>query len=42
MIQKCNKCGYVWDSLVEDPKQCARCKRYDYKDIPKESEGGTS
>lgn len=29
---KCLKCGYVWDSLVECPKACPRCKsRLDYK-----------
>ncbi len=31
MENKCYLCGYEWDSRKEDPKQCPRCKRYDYK-----------
>ena len=27
---KCGKCGYVWFSRVDSPKQCPRCKRYDW------------
>lgn len=29
---KCQKCEYKWESRVEDPKSCPRCKtRLDYK-----------
>ena len=36
---KCKRCGYEWDSRKENPKQCPRCKRYDWNDdkIIKES-----
>ena len=28
---KCWKCGYEWDSRIESPKECPRCKtRLDY------------
>jgi hypothetical protein len=27
---KCKKCGYNWESKVKEPKQCTRCKRFDY------------
>lgn len=30
MRYKCKKCNYEWDALVKKPKQCPRCKRYDY------------
>ena len=30
MKQKCKLCKYEWESKVEDPKQCPRCKRYDW------------
>jgi len=23
---KCNKCNYNWDSRIENPKACPRCK----------------
>lgn len=23
---KCNNCGYEWEPLVDDPKQCPKCK----------------
>jgi len=26
----CTKCNYIWESIVEIPKQCPRCKRYDW------------
>lgn len=29
---KCCLCGYEWESIVNIPKQCPRCKRYDYKE----------
>jgi len=28
--KKCLKCGYEWGSIKGDPKQCPRCKRYDW------------
>ena len=29
---KCRVCGYEWESrLNRDPKQCPRCKRYDWQ-----------
>lgn len=33
---KCELCGYEWEPIAVEPKQCPRCKRYDYK--KKESE----
>ena len=27
MEQKCEKCGYKWESRVEKPRQCPNCKR---------------
>lgn len=27
---KCKLCGYEWDALKENPKQCPKCKRYDW------------
>ena len=28
---KCYKCGYKWETIVEKPKSCPRCKtRLDY------------
>jgi len=30
MKQKCKKCNYEWESKKEEPKQCPRCKRYDW------------
>lgn len=27
----CKQCGYLWEARgEEEPKQCPRCKRYDY------------
>jgi predicted nucleic-acid-binding Zn-ribbon protein len=31
---KCNKCGYVWISRIENPVCCPRCKRYDFQKAP--------
>jgi len=28
--QKCNICDYEWKSRADPPKQCPKCKRYDY------------
>ena len=29
-MNKCKLCNYEWESKVEIPKQCPRCKRYDW------------
>ncbi len=29
-MNKCKICGYDWESIVDKPKQCPRCKRYDW------------
>ncbi len=39
MRQKCKRCGYEWGSWLKLPKQCPKCKRYDWnknKDNKKE------
>ena len=28
---KCKICKYEWQSRKENPKQCPKCKRYDYE-----------
>jgi predicted Zn-ribbon and HTH transcriptional regulator len=28
----CKKCGYEWQSRVEIPKQCPKCKRYGWNE----------
>jgi len=28
--QKCKRCGYTWNSYLEKPKQCPKCKRMDW------------
>ena len=28
---KCIRCGWEWMSRVEYPKECSRCKAYDWK-----------
>jgi len=33
MINKCKLCGYDWEGRKEKPKQCPKCKRYDWKEI---------
>lgn len=33
MKQECTKCGYIWDSHLLSPKQCPKCKRYDWNKI---------
>lgn len=30
--QKCNKCEHEWIARVEEPLQCPKCKRYDWKE----------
>ena len=33
---ECLKCDYNWESRVENPKECPRCKvRLDYKEVMK-------
>lgn len=27
----CQHCKYEWPSRVDNPKQCPKCKRYDWK-----------
>jgi predicted Zn-ribbon and HTH transcriptional regulator len=29
---KCKVCGYEWTPRAKDPKQCPKCKRYDWKE----------
>lgn len=37
---KCRACGYEWEPRVSEPKQCPRCKRYDWQGpIARESAG---
>lgn len=26
----CKQCGYLWNSFLDEPKQCPKCKRYDW------------
>ena len=28
---KCQRCGYKWEPKVKEPKQCPRCKQYEWK-----------
>ena len=30
--QKCKKCGLEWESVVESPKVCPRCKNYKWRE----------
>ncbi len=36
MEYKCKLCGYEWESRKEIPKQCPKCKRYDYNEVKKD------
>lgn len=36
IMNKCCKCEYEWVRRVKVPKQCPRCKRYDYLEPKKE------
>lgn len=36
MKNKCSKCKYEWMARVENPLQCPKCKRYDWKNQVKE------
>ena len=38
MEQHCNQCDFDWESRVEEPRACPRCKRYDWRE-PKKSGG---
>ena len=38
MKNKCKLCGYEWNSRVEKPKCCPKCKRYDYQTKEDEKE----
>lgn len=31
MMNKCQRCGYEWRSIKNNPIACPRCKRYDWK-----------
>lgn len=31
----CKLCGYEWESKKQTPKQCTRCKRYDWNEEKK-------
>jgi len=36
---ECNKCEYEWESRVQNPKACPRCKtRLDFKNGDKKEE----
>jgi hypothetical protein len=37
MKKHCNQCGLDWDSRIERPRACPRCKRYDWNE-PKKGE----
>ena len=41
-MNKCKLCQYEWKSKVELPKQCPRCKRYDWNKVLNTSSGGGS
>ena len=30
---ECKVCGYEWENRVEKPKQCPKCKRYDWENL---------
>ena len=38
MKHKCKRCDYEWESLLERPKTCPRCKSY-YWDKEKQTGG---
>ncbi len=29
-MMKCEKCNYKWKPRKDKPRQCPKCKRYDY------------
>ena len=36
MKNKCKQCGAEWTPRVENPVQCPRCKRVDWKEVQEE------
>ena len=30
MKKQCKKCGYEWESRIDNPKSCPYCKQYDW------------
>ena len=36
--KKCRLCKKEWMPRVEDPVECPRCKRHDWKEVEKEKE----
>ena len=34
---KCLRCGYEWQKRIDIPKQCPRCKRYDWNKVKEEN-----
>ena len=30
-INKCKKCGHVWNKRIDLPQQCPRCKSYEWQ-----------
>jgi len=30
MKKQCKKCGYSWESRINNPKVCPRCKSYNW------------
>ena len=32
--KKCLRCGHEWKSILDRPKTCPRCKRYDWDPSP--------
>jgi predicted Zn-ribbon and HTH transcriptional regulator len=40
MKKQCKKCGYEWESRIEEPKVCPYCKQYDWNKQREEKENG--
>ena len=39
IILICKKCEYEWETRVENPKSCPRCKsRFDYEEVRKKDD----
>jgi len=36
--EQCSKCKHTWIPRVENPKECPKCKRRDWKLIKKQKE----
>jgi hypothetical protein len=28
---KCKRCGFSWESVVDEPRACPRCKSYEWR-----------